>query len=142
MLPALMLVFTLVPILELVLLIRLGTATEWYWPVALVLVTGVAGAAMARRQGTAILRRVRSELERGLVPADGMVDGLFVLLGGALLITPGMLTDAVGFACLLPPTRRLLKGAAKRWFKRQINAGRSVVTPTPPPRNDDDWLPG
>lgn len=139
----LLLLFVVTPIVELALLLRLGAATEWYWPVVLVIVTGIVGAALARREGTAVLRRIHDELERGAMPADGLVDGLFVLVGGALLITPGVLTDAVGFACLIPPSRRLLKAVLKRWFRRGLKRGRFVITThRPPPRDDDDWLPG
>jgi len=137
----LIVLFTVVPIVELALLLKIGAATEWWVPLLLVVLTGLVGAALARHQGRAVLRDIRRELEAGRLPADGLLNGLFVLLGGALLITPGVLTDATGLCCLLPPTRAVLRRWVRCWFSRQIRAGRFVVTVAPPPR-DDDWLPG
>lgn len=137
----LILLFTLVPLAELALLLKLGEATAWWFPVLLVAATGVLGAALARRQGRTVLRDIRGELHAGRMPADALLDGLYVLMGGALLITPGVLTDAVGLCCLLPPTRRRMKRWLKRWLRQQIEAGRFVVSPTLD-IHDDDWLPG
>jgi UPF0716 protein FxsA len=112
-----------VPILELLLLIQLG---RWMgaWPtVALVLVTGLAGAALVRAEGLRILLAIQGELLRGRLPGEALMDGLAVLVGGALLLTPGILTDLVGLAFLLPPSRRLLKAWIRRGLRRRVESG-------------------
>lgn len=138
----LLLLFTTVPILELIVLLKIGEQTEWWVPVAIVLATGLVGAWLARHQGLAVLREIRSELEQGRIPGSALLAGLFVLLGGALLVTPGVLTDIAGLCCLIPLTRRLMASTAKNWFHRQVEQGRFTVTHHRRPGDDDDWLPG
>ncbi len=87
--------------------------------VALVAATGLLGAALARLEGTRALASVQSELAAGRLPARSLLDGAAVLVGGALLLTPGILTDVAGFALLLPVTRRPLYG----WLRRRLEAG-------------------
>ncbi len=118
MLLRLLLLFTLVPLVELVLLLILADKTSWQFTLALVLFTGVVGAALARHEGLRCLRRVQQKLAAGELPGDALLDGLMILLAGALLITPGVLTDLVGFALLLPAFRRVMK----RWLVRRLRA--------------------
>jgi len=120
MLLRLLLLFTLVPLVELVLLLILADKTSWQFTVALVLFTGVVGAALARHEGLRCLRRVRQKLAAGELPGDALLDGLMILLAGALLITPGVLTDLVGFALLLPPFRRVVKRRLARRLRARI----------------------
>lgn len=122
----LLLLFTLVPIVELVLLLevgrRIGTAATLF----LILITGVFGAVIARSQGVAALGRIRAELAGGQIPGPTIVDGVMILVAGAFLITPGFLTDIVGFLCLVPATRRSIRTLLSRAF---IGAARrGVVT--------------
>jgi UPF0716 protein FxsA len=116
-----LLLFTLVPLLELALLIEIGRRIGTIATLALILITGVLGAFLARRQGLAVLQRVRSELHQGRLPGQPIADGVLILLAGAMLITPGILTDALGFACLIPATRRLIKAAIWRRLKSAID---------------------
>lgn len=118
----LLLLFILVPLVELYLLLKLGTLIGVGPTLAIVIVTGVLGGTMARMQGFAVLRRIRENLNAGILPTDPLADGLFVLAGGLLLLTPGLLTDVVGFLALLPPTRELLKRWARRRFQRILNS--------------------
>jgi UPF0716 protein FxsA len=97
----------------------------------LVMVTGVVGAWMARAEGFRVLRSWQSALAEGRIPADGVVSGALVLVGGVLLVTPGVLTDMVGFALLFPPTRRLLAALVVRRVERGIQAGSIHVMPGP-----------
>jgi len=106
--PLLFLLFLLVPLFELWFLIRVGSWIGALPTVALVVLTAVLGAALARRQGVATLARVRAALERGETPAIEMLEGLVLLAGAFLLLTPGFFTDALGFACLVPGLRRWL----------------------------------
>ena len=112
----LILLFTLVPLAELWLLITISRYTTIAGTIGIVLVTGFAGAALARYQGWQTWRRLQEELRGGRPPADALLDGLMIFTAGVLMITPGVLTDAVGFALLLPPVRRLLKLRLRRWL--------------------------
>lgn len=116
----LFLLFTVLPIVELAILIRIGEATVWWAPIALVIFTGIAGAALARWQGLRVYQRVRDDTQAGRMPADALVDGFLILLAGILLVTPGVLTDVVGIAFLIPPIRSLVKRGVKAWIKRNV----------------------
>lgn len=121
--PALFLLFTAVPLLDLWLLIRIGDAVGVGPALALVIVTGVLGAALARAEGTRVLGAWRRALEAGRMPEEGILSGVLVLAGGLLLVTPGVITDAAGFLLLIPPTRRLATRALRRWLDRKVASG-------------------
>lgn len=116
----LFLLFTVLPIVELAILIRIGEATVWWVPILLVISTGIAGAALSRWQGLQVYRRIREDAAAGRMPADALVDGFLILLAGILLITPGVVTDLFGIAFLIPPIRALVKRGVKAWIKRNI----------------------
>ena len=122
----LLLLFTVVPIIELVLLLEVGRRIGTAATLLLILVTGVVGAVLARRQGVAALGHIRAELADGQIPGPTIIDGVMILVAGALLITPGVLTDIVGFLCLVPATRRSIRTLLSRAFIRA--AGRGIVT--------------
>ena len=113
--------FVIIPLVELYLLLRVGALIGTGPTVGIVVLTGIAGGLMARRQGFAVWRRIQEHLNRGELPTAPLVDGLFVLAGGLLLLTPGLLTDAAGFLALLPPTRRALKRLIHKRFQRRID---------------------
>lgn len=118
MLLRLLLLFLVVPLVELTLLLILGDVTDRWWvPILLVIVTGVVGAGLARRQGLQTLRRIQAELSQGKLPTDALLDALLIFLAGALLLTPGVLTDAVGVSLLIPPCRRFYKARLVAWLK-------------------------
>jgi UPF0716 protein FxsA len=125
----LFLLFTVVPIVELALLIWLGGQTVWWLPVLLVIADGIAGALLWRWQGLRTLMRIREEMAAGRMPADAMVDGLLIFFAGGLLITPGMLTDFAGFALLIPPIRAVVKRFAKSWFMRHVEVRTAAFYP-------------
>lgn len=110
MLLRLFLLFTLVPMVELSLLVWLGGKTVWWLPVLLVLFTALAGAALTRGQGWRVVRRIQEDLRAGRLPAGALVDGLLILIAAVLLITPGVITDVLGLLLLLPPVRNGVKG--------------------------------
>ena len=122
------LIFVAVPLLELFLLIRLGGAIGLFPTLSLCVLTGVAGAWLARREGLRALWSFQERLARGGVPGRALMDGLCILLGGALLLTPGLLTDVVGFSLLLPPSRRWIQKRMQRRIERQIADGSLRVT--------------
>lgn len=119
----LFLLFVLVPILELALLIQMGRLVGLLPTVGLVLLTGAAGAWLARSEGVRVLFRFQTELAGGRLPGQALFDGLCVLVGGAFLLTPGILTDFVGFSLLLPFSRRWIQRRMRRSLERQIDQG-------------------
>jgi UPF0716 protein FxsA len=123
MLVRLLLLFVLVPLIELALLIRIGS---WlgFWPtMALVIATGALGAVLARSQGTRVLREIRNDLVERRVPTGRLLDGMLVLVGGVVLLTPGLITDIVGLLLLVPFTRQRLKEIVRRRFERMVRSG-------------------
>jgi len=116
----LLLLFTIVPLIELTILVWIGGQTEWWVPIVLVIATGGIGAALARWQGWHVLRLIRADAAAGRVPADAMIDGLLILLAGILLVAPGVMADFAGVALLIPPLRAVVKHAVAAWIKRNI----------------------
>ena len=127
--PLLFLTFLLVPLLEIYLLIEIGSVIGAAWTVAGVVGTAVVGAALVRWQGLAALGRFRSATEAGELPATTIIEGLALLVAGALLLTPGFFTDAIGFVLLTPPLRQTL---IRRWF-----SGRAELMGSPTQRKGD-----
>ena len=110
----LLIALLVVPLAEIYVLIEVGSEVGAVAAVALVVLTAVVGAALMRAQGLATLLRARAAMARGETPALEMLEGAVILVAGALLLTPGFLTDAVGFACLVPSVRQRLLLAAVR----------------------------
>jgi UPF0716 protein FxsA len=123
----LLLLFTVVPIVELLLLVELGRHIGLATTLAIVLGTGVLGAALARWQGLTTLRRIQAEMEAGRVPTGPLIDGLLILIAGAVLLTPGLLTDLLGFALLVPATRRAVRRAVSRAIRSRMRHDGHVV---------------
>ena len=119
-LPALLLLFIVLPFVELYLLFHLADATSPLTALIIIIVTGILGGILARSQGLIVIRRLRQDLHQGKLPADSLFDGALVLVGGVLLITPGIITDAVGFVLLIPPTRKLIKKTIRKRIKAKI----------------------
>jgi UPF0716 protein FxsA len=117
------LLFVVVPILELMLLIELGQVVGLLPTLGLVVITGVTGAWLARAEGLRVFLRFQTELASGKLPGQALMDGISVLVGGAFLLTPGVLTDLAGFTLLFPPTRRWLQRRVRRRLERQIADG-------------------
>lgn len=113
--------FVILPLAELALLLQIGQAIDWPATIGLVLVTGLAGSALARWQGTKALREIQTQLAAGQLPGRALFDGALILLAGAVLITPGVITDAFGFLLLLPPFRGLLARLLAGWAASRIN---------------------
>jgi UPF0716 protein FxsA len=128
----LLLLFTVVPLVELFLLVKLGTVIGVGPTVLIVLLTGFLGALLARWQGLGVLRRLSEDLGEGRLPADALIDGLLILIAGAVLLTPGLLTDALGFFLLMPAGRRAVRRTvATRLERRTAFSGPEVI--------DVDW---
>jgi len=117
------LLFIVLPATELALLIEIGRRIGTLETFALIVVTGVVGAALARTQGLRVLSHVQAEVALGRMPAESLLDGLMILVAAALLVTPGVLTDVFGFLCLAPAFRRVVKRAVVKRFEETIRAG-------------------
>ncbi|MGE5485540.1 MAG: FxsA family protein [Ignavibacteriales bacterium] len=112
-----------VPIIELALLIEIGRRVGVWYTVALVLLTGSAGLTVARMQGLSILTKLSSELSQGQIPGNTIVDGVLLLIGAVLLITPGVLTDLAGLLLLVPPVRAVVREWLKARLKSWVSSG-------------------
>ncbi len=124
----LLLLFVVLPAVELSLLIELGSRIGTAATLGLIVVTGMVGASLARRQGLAVLGHLQSEVAAGQLPAGSLVDGVLILLAAALLVTPGIVTDAVGFLCLVPAFRSLAKRELLRRLERAVRERRLHVS--------------
>lgn len=123
MLVKLILLFTLLPFLDLAILLKIGEYIGFTYTLAIVIVTGFLGAYLAKREGRHIISKIKFEMSQGKMPADELIGGLCVLVGGAFLLAPGLITDAFGFFLVLPITRNLFINAIKNKFKKMLSGG-------------------
>lgn len=125
----LFLLFTLLPLVDLWVLLAIGRAVGFWPTVALVIATGFIGAWLAKREGRRVVDGWRRALRDGRVPEEGVLSGALVLAGGVLLVSPGVITDVLGLLFLFPPTRRLATAAIRRYFAAKVRSGQvRVVT--------------
>ena len=124
MLIRLILLFTVIPLIELYLLIQVGRYLGPFQTIMIVLITGIIGGLLARSQGLSVQRQIRVDLQNGIIPTDSLIDGLFILIAGAMLITPGMVTDVFGFVLMIPFFRGWLKKWVKDILKRKFESGK------------------
>jgi UPF0716 protein FxsA len=123
----LFLLFLIVPIIEIYLLIKVGSLIGGVPTVALLLAISLLGAYLVRSQGFRIITQVREELARGRLPAAQLLDGALVLIGSLLLMTPGFFTDFLGIFFLVPVTRRFIKLWLGLWLQARLSKGGFVV---------------
>ena len=112
----LFLVFTLIPMIELYLLIHVGSVIGGFNTIVLVIISGFLGAWLARMEGINTLMRVRASMQQGIMPTEDLLDALIIFLAGVVLITPGFLTDTMGLMLLWPPTRNAFKRFLRKKF--------------------------
>jgi UPF0716 protein FxsA len=121
MLLPLVLLFIVVPIAELAVIIQVGQAIGVWWTIALLIADSILGSALMRSQGRAAWRRFGEATQASRVPAREVLDGALVIFGGALLLTPGFITDILGLILLIPPTRAVVRGIlARRLAHRMV----------------------
>jgi UPF0716 protein FxsA len=106
----LFLLFITVPLIELFLFLVIGQKIGILPTFAIILLTGVLGAGLARSQGLKVLAKYQQSIAQGKLPHEAVIDGLLILIAGALLLTPGFLTDTMGFLLLAPPVRQIVRG--------------------------------
>ncbi len=123
MLLKLFLLFTLIPVVELFLLIQLSSFMGPLSTIILVISTGFAGASLAKLQGLQTITRIQENYKQGIMPGDELIDAFLILVAGIVLITPGLLTDIAGILLLIPSTRNTFKKSVKRWFATKVQSG-------------------
>jgi UPF0716 protein FxsA len=124
----LLILFILIPIIEIAILVKVGTLIG-FWPTMLIVIaTGILGATLARIQGFLVLNRIRTELQMGRMPAEELIDGLLILVGGILLLTPGLLTDLMGFLMLIQWSRKLFKKWLGKRIRQWVQSRNSRIT--------------
>ncbi len=128
MLLKLFLAFTIIPFLEIFLLIEIGSHIGAFNTLIIVILTGLLGALLARHQGLKTMLKVRENLARGEMPAEHLLDALLIFLAGVVLLTPGFLTDLAGFILLIPKTRFHFKRWLRKKFDKLITQNRVNVT--------------
>jgi len=111
------------PIVELALLFELHGMVGFFPTVLLVLFTGIAGATLVRRQGLATFLKIQQEMSVGNMPAPQMIDGIMILISGALLVTPGLITDVTGFLLLIPFVREKIRFWLKKKLEEKVRSG-------------------
>jgi UPF0716 protein FxsA len=116
----LFLIFVLVPCIELALLATVGAAMGLPVTLGIIILTGVVGAWLAREQGAGAMRRIQQSLNQGRMPTDELIDGMLIFAAGLLLVTPGFLTDTVGFSLLIPPLRSWMRRAVGTVLKHRF----------------------
>jgi UPF0716 protein FxsA len=132
---ALLIVFIVFPLLEIALLVKLGSMFG-FWPTfALVIGTAVLGSSILHHQGFAVLRRSQAALAEGHPPVEPVVDGLFLLIAGMFLITPGLITDSVGLVLLVPPVRRYIA----RWSVKKFLEGGFITGAIIKEQGEPQW---
>ena len=130
----LLFLFTVIPTLELYLLFEIADHLGGIETIYLVIITGIVGAHLAKREGMGVLRQIQEDSANGVPPADKLVEGLMVLVGGILLVTPGVMTDVFGLTLIFPLTRVLLAGIVKRTLGSRMHfEGINIGTPRPGP---------
>ncbi|HOP46339.1 MAG TPA: FxsA family protein [Desulfobacteraceae bacterium] len=128
MLLKLFLCFTIIPVIELYLLIEIGTVIGGLNTILLVIATGFAGAWLARMEGMHIMLKVRANLQQGIMPAEELIDALIIFVAGVVLITPGFITDCFGLLLLWPVTRKKFKQILRRKLDEMTARGNINIT--------------
>ena len=126
-LPSLIAMFVGLPLLELIVLLKVHAHFGLGNTVALVFLTGVIGAFLARAQGLMVVLQIRHDMAEGRMPAPRLIDGVMILVAGVLLITPGLITDTVGFLLLCPPVRAALRLWMRRKLEESLRKGQATV---------------
>lgn len=127
MLGILALVFIVVPVVELVVIIQVGAAIGVLNTFGLLLLSGVLGGWLMKREGLGVVRRIQVATSAGRVPGAELVDALLILLGGALMLTPGFVSDIAGMALLLPPVRAVVRGVLRRRFTARVAGSTRII---------------
>ena len=119
--------FILMPLAELSVLLKVHAALGLGPTLGIVILTGIAGAWLARWQGWVVMQAIRRDMAEGRMPAPRMIDGVMILVAGVLLITPGLITDTIGFLLLVPPVRREIRVWLRKKLEQKLRDGSVTV---------------
>ena len=119
--------FVGMPMLELIVLLKINEYLGLWHTFGLVILTGVVGAFLARTQGLMVFLRIQKDLAQGRMPAPQIIDGVMILAAGLLLVTPGLITDTVGFLLLIPPMRAVIRARLRKWIERKLTGGHTYI---------------
>ncbi|MFC0522352.1 FxsA family protein [Pontibacillus salicampi] len=123
----LLLFILIVPALEIGVLVWAGNWIGPWWVILLIIATGILGAFLAKQQGLETLRKAQDNMRMGILPQEEIFDGICILIGAVVLLTPGFITDAIGFTLLLPYSRQPIKRGLQKVVKRMMESGRITV---------------
>lgn len=119
----LLLLFLIVPATELYILIEVGKKIGSLTTIGIIILTGIIGAYLVKDQGFMILKKIQNDLDEGIMPGDNLIQGAIILAGGIFLLTPGFVTDIVGFIFLIPLSRNIVKKYLLNWLRKKIKEG-------------------
>jgi UPF0716 protein FxsA len=119
----LLLLFLIVPATELYILIEVGKKIGSLTTIGIIILTGIIGAYLVKDQGFMILKKIQNDLNEGSMPGDNLIQGAIILAGGIFLLTPGFVTDIVGFILLIPLSRNIVKKCLLNWLRKKIKDG-------------------
>jgi UPF0716 protein FxsA len=125
----LFLLFTLIPVVELAFLIKVGSVIGAFNTITIVILTAVVGAYMVRLEGIGVMYRIQQNIQEGIFPAEELINGMMILISGALLLTPGFFTDAIGFLMVFPVSRNYIKRIARRYIEKKMSSGEINIHP-------------
>ena len=123
----LLLIIIAVPLIELFIIVWASSHIGIWSVISLIILTGLIGTTLARRQGIAILRREQTNMQNGQLPGEEVIDGICIFIGGFALLMPGFITDTIGLILLLPFTRPMFKDWIKAIFQNMINRGNTII---------------
>ncbi|MGP3779680.1 FxsA family protein [Halanaerobium saccharolyticum] len=123
----LLMIFILVPLIELYFLLEISQFIGVFTTVMVIVFTGAAGISIARRQGYQVVSNIRTTLNQGKMPTDDLISALLILIGGVTLLTPGFLTDITGFLLILPGSRDLIAALVKKYFLKYVKENKVEV---------------
>ena len=118
----LFLIFTLIPVIELSLLIKVGGYIGVMNTIMIVILTAIAGAYMVRSEGIGVMSRIQRNMQEGIFPGDEMMSGMMILIAVALILTTGFFTDLIGFLMVIPVSREFIKGLVKQYINKHMSS--------------------
>lgn len=119
----LFLLFAVIPVIELAILIRVGSYIGTMNTVVIVILTAVVGAYLVKMEGIGVMSRIQKNMQEGIFPADELINGMMILVSGALLLTPGFFTDILGFLMVIPVTRNIIRIFVMQYIKKKMPPG-------------------
>ena len=119
----LLILLIVVPVVELYMLIEIGQQIGAFTTIGIIVLTGIVGAYLVKNQGFMVLKKIQYDLNQNILPGDSLLQGIIILAGGIFLLTPGFITDIIGFIFLIPISREIVKKYLLIWLKRKIDSG-------------------